>query len=87
MTSSPLLHLLDALRSLLYLLIMARMIVSFLPNIDMNNPIIKFVFGATEPMLAPFRAILPSTRIGIDFSPLLLMLVVDMVFRLLANII
>lgn len=82
-----LVELLSGLRMLLYILIMARMIVSFLPHADMRHPLIKFVYASTEPLLAPFRAILPSTRIGIDFSPLLLMLVVDMVFRIVQNLI
>lgn len=80
-----LLTFLSALRGLLYLLILARMIISFLPHADMRHPLVKFVYGATEPLLAPFRAILPSTRIGIDFSPLLLLLVMDMVIRIAEN--
>jgi len=80
-----LLSFIDALRFLLYILIVARMVISFLPHADMRHPLIKFVYGATEPLLAPFRAILPTTRIGIDFSPLLLMLVVDMIYRIVFN--
>ncbi len=80
-----LLTFLSALRGLLYLLILARMIISFLPHADMRHPLVKFVYGATEPLLAPFRAILPSTRIGIDFSPLLLLLVMDMIIRIAEN--
>lgn len=78
-----LLQVLDALRGLIYLLIVARMVISFLPHADHGHPVIRFVYNTTEPLLAPFRAILPSTRIGIDFSPLLLMLVVDMLYRIL----
>lgn len=82
-----LLTFLSALRGLLYLLILARMIISFLPHADMRHPLVKFVYAATEPLLAPFRAILPSTRIGIDFSPLLLLLVMDMIIRIVENMV
>lgn len=81
-----LIQILDALRGLLYLLIVARMVISFLPQIDHGHPIIRFVYSTTEPLLSPFRAILPTTRIGIDFSPLLLMLVVDMLYRILLSL-
>ncbi|MGE3728372.1 MAG: YggT family protein [Candidatus Sericytochromatia bacterium] len=80
-----LLTFLYALRGLFFFLILARMVISFLPHADMRHPLIKFVYAATEPLLAPFRAILPSTRIGIDFSPLLLLLVMDMVIRIAEN--
>jgi len=63
------------------------MVISFLPQVDLRHPIIRFVYGVTEPLLAPFRSILPSTRIGIDFSPLLLMLFMDIIFRLVVNLI
>jgi uncharacterized protein YggT (Ycf19 family) len=73
---------LDAARNLIYLLIMARMVVSFLPPMHHGHPLVRMIESATEPLLAPFRSILPSNRIGIDFSPLLLMLVVDLLFRI-----
>lgn len=77
---------LSGLRQLLWFLILARIILSFLPNIDPSHPIARFIHNATEPILAPFRAILPATRIGIDFSPMLAFFVIDMIFRLLINV-
>jgi YggT family protein len=77
---------LSGLRQLLWFLILARIILSFLPNIDSGHPIARFIHSATEPVLAPFRAILPSTRIGIDFSPMLAFFVIDLIFRLVINL-
>ena len=37
---------------------------------DPYNPIVQFIEKATEPLLAPFRSLLPAHRIGIDLSPL-----------------
>ncbi|NLH06858.1 MAG: YggT family protein [Chloroflexi bacterium] len=36
---------------------------------DPYNPIVRFLYNATEPILAPIREALPATG-GIDFSPL-----------------
>jgi YggT family protein len=44
---------------------------------DPRNPIVQFLYRATNPMLRPFRKILPPGRTGgIDFSPLLLLLLI-----------
>lgn len=36
---------------------------------DPYNPIVQFIERVTEPLLAPFRMLVPSYRIGIDLSP------------------
>jgi YggT family protein len=44
---------------------------------DPRNPIVHFLYRATEPLLRPFRRILPPARTGgIDFSPVLLILLI-----------
>jgi YggT family protein len=44
---------------------------------DPRNPIVQFLYRTTNPMLRPFRKILPPGRTGgIDFSPLLLLLLI-----------
>ena len=46
-------------------------------NPDPRNPIVQFLYRSTEPLLRPFRRILPPRRTGgIDFSPLLVILVI-----------
>jgi len=44
----------------------------------------EYVWRATEPLLAPIRSILPSTGM-IDFSPFVLMIIVDLIARLLIS--
>lgn len=51
-------------------LVVIRALLSWV-NPDPYNPIVKFIERATEPLLAPFRRLLPSHRIGIDLSPIL----------------
>ncbi|HZI66434.1 MAG TPA: YggT family protein [Thermoanaerobaculia bacterium] len=39
---------------------------------DPRNPIVRFLYRTTEPILRPFRRILPPSRTGgIDLSPIL----------------
>jgi len=43
---------------------------------DPYNPIVRFLYRVTEPVLRPVRRILPIGGIGIDFSPLIVILVI-----------
>ncbi len=45
---------------------------------------IAVVYQLTEPILAPIRRILPSTA-GIDFSPLVAMLILGVIVRVLGR--
>ncbi|MGM0602495.1 MAG: YggT family protein [Bacillota bacterium] len=54
-------------------LIIARVILSWVgPNVQNMNwkKVIIFIYNVTEPILGPIRNILPTTNMGIDFSPL-----------------
>jgi YggT family protein len=54
---------------------------------DPRNPIVQFLYRVTEPILRPFRKILPPRRTGgIDFSPLLVILLIYFIKILLARL-
>jgi YggT family protein len=73
--SQYLLTFLGLLLQILWLAILVRVILSWFP-IDPRNPIIRVVFDITEPVLAPFRRVIP--RIGMfDLSPLAALLVIS----------
>jgi YggT family protein len=73
--SQYLITFLGLLLQILWLAILVRVILSWFP-IDPRNPIIRVVFDITEPVLAPFRRVIP--RIGMfDLSPLAALLVIS----------
>ncbi|HPM43432.1 MAG TPA: YggT family protein, partial [Candidatus Omnitrophota bacterium] len=37
---------------------------------DPYNPIVQFLYKTTEPLLAPFRRLMPVYTIGLDISPI-----------------
>ena len=53
-------------------IIVARAIISWVSP-DPFNPIVRFLYRATEPVLRPIRRRLPMT-IGLDLSPMVLIL-------------
>jgi len=63
-------------------IILARVLLSWLPNIDYNNPIIQGLFQITEPVLAPIRRALPPMN-GLDLSPLVVLIGISILTRLI----
>jgi YggT family protein len=50
-------------------ILLGRVVISFF-NADQDNPIVRFLYAATEPVLAPLRRRLPRHG-GFDLSPLI----------------
>lgn len=53
--------------------IIIRALISWV-NPDPYNPLVQFLYRTTEPLLAPFRRIVPAYRFGIDISPIFALL-------------
>jgi len=67
--------LLDMILTLYMWIIIVRALISWV-NPDPYNPIVQFLYKVTEPVLAPIRRLLPTGRIGIDFSPLIVLFLI-----------
>jgi YggT family protein len=79
-----LLRLVNTLFDLIYILIMVRVLFSwFRPN--PYAPGVNLIYRITEPLLAPFRSILP-VGIGLDFSPLLALFFFQVIRNLLVRL-
>lgn len=68
----------------IYFLIIGRAIMSWFIK-DLSNPIARFLYEITEPLLAPIRALLQTLGLGgtmFDFSPLVLFLLLNFLSRL-----
>ncbi len=74
-------RLIELVADALYILVLARIVVSWL-HVNPWNPIVHWLRVIVDPILRPFRRILPSFG-GIDFSPLLAILVIFFVAHLL----
>lgn len=56
-------------------IVIARALISWV-NPDPYNPIVRFLYNATEPLLYRVRRSLPLFAGGIDFSPLIVLLAI-----------
>ena len=60
----------------LYLwLIIGRAIISWV-NPDPYNPIVTFLYRVTEPVMAPIRRLIPMRGMGIDISPIIVIMII-----------
>lgn len=55
-------------------------------NPDPHNPIVRFLYRATEPVLRPIRQRLPTWQMGLDLSPLIVILVIYFLQRFLVPV-
>ena len=62
--------------AILDLFVWARLIISWIPH-DPNNDITRIVYKVTEPMLKPIRDIIPALSLGIDISPFILLVLLN----------
>jgi YggT family protein len=66
---------LDYILTIANWLIIIRALLSWV-NPDPYNVIVQFIYKLTEPLLAPFRRLVPAYSIGIDFSPIFALLAI-----------
>jgi YggT family protein len=78
----------DVIYYVLLILIFARFILSWVrpdPYHPTWGPILRFVYNATEPLLAPIRRLLPASG-GLDFSPMILLFALYFLRSILAGL-
>jgi len=81
--ASPILWLLNVvhLAITIYIwIIIIRALISWVSP-DPFNPVVRFLYRATEPVLRPVRRSLPTYQIGLDLSPLLVIIALEIVDR------
>ena len=84
-------HLVEAIAALLHFvlniyiwILVARAIISWV-NPDPFNPIVRFLYRVTEPVLRPVRNALPLQGLGLDLSPMIVLLIIYVLDRFLVN--
>lgn len=56
-------------------IIIARAVISWVSP-DPYNPIVRFLYRVTEPVLRPVRHRLPTVAMGLDLSPMVVLLAI-----------
>ncbi len=74
----------DLLLSLYIWLIIARALISWV-NPSPYHPLVRFLYKATEPVLAPIRRLLPPIY-GLDLSPIIVIFLIYFIKELLFKV-
>lgn len=67
-----------------YVLLIGRVILSWVPGVDLSHPAVRFVYRVTAPILDPIRRVMPPIG-GLDFSPWVAILLLSVVQRVLTD--
>jgi YggT family protein len=81
---SVLVNFVRLLITVVWFLLIARVVLSW-TNPMGGGGVVAFIYPATEPILAPIRRVLPPTS-GIDWSPLVAMLLLGVVLRIVVRL-
>jgi YggT family protein len=85
--SSGVIGLVRSLLSIYMWIIIIRVLISWI-NPDPNNPVVQFLRGVTDPAIDALRRVLPPFfwSTGLDFTPLILIILLQLVMILLENV-
>jgi YggT family protein len=64
------------------ILLVVRIVMSWVRP-DPSNPLVRMLFQVTDPVLDPVRKLIPAAAGGIDFSPIVVFLIIDVVKRVI----
>jgi len=67
-------------------LIIARVVLSWI-NVNPNSQLVRFIYEFTEPILEPFRRLIPRGSVPLDFSPLIALIVLQLLERFILRLI
>ena len=68
-----------------YILLLLRVILSWVPGVDDRHPAVQFVQRVTAPVLAPIRRVLPPAG-GLDLSPMVAILLLILTQRIVVDL-
>ena len=71
----------ERLFQLVYLLLIIRVVLSWIPNVNYYHPVIHFIFRVTSLILDPIRRVVPPVA-GLDLSPLVAIVLLQLLLRL-----
>lgn len=64
--------------------LLVRILMSWIPNLDPYNPVVRFLYQITDPVLEPARKLIPPIG-AIDISPIVVFIVLGIIQDLLVR--
>ena len=67
--------------------LLARALLSWIPNIDPYHPVVQFLYSITEPVLEPIRKLVPPLGGMIDISMIIAFFAIIILEQLLRSLV
>lgn len=83
---NELLLILSMLLQLYSWVLVARVLMSWIPNLDPYNPAVQFLYQITEPVLEPVRRLIPPLGGTIDISMIVIFFALMILQRMLQTL-
>ena len=83
---NPVIQVVSLLLQVYSYVLLARALISWIPNLDPYNPIVQFLYQITEPVLEPIRRLIPPIGGMIDISLLVAFFAIIILQQLLATL-
>ena len=65
--------------------LLGRILITWVPNLDPSNPIVQLLFKVTDPVLEPARRIIPPIGM-IDISPIVVFFALQIISGMLMDL-
>jgi YggT family protein len=65
--------------------ILIRILMTWIPNLNPDNPIVQIIRSITDPILEPARRLIPPIG-GLDFSPIVVLLLLSVLQSLVTRL-
>jgi len=82
---NPVIQLLAVLVQLYSYVLLARALMSWIPNLDPSHPVVQVLYQITEPLLEPIRRIIPPLGGMIDISIIVLFIALSFLEQILSQ--
>ena len=82
---NPVIQLLAVLVQLYSYVLLARALMSWIPNLDPSHPVAQALYQITEPLLEPIRRIIPPLGGMIDISIIVLFIALSFLEQILTQ--
>lgn len=67
-------------------LILARILITWIPNLDPHNPAVQMLSQVTDPVLEPVRRLIPPLGGMIDISPIVVLFALSFIAQLFQDL-
>ncbi|MER2598432.1 MAG: YggT family protein [Caldilineales bacterium] len=64
--------------------ILIRVLLTWIPNLSRDNPLVRLLSQMTDPILEPARRIIPAVG-GIDFSPIVVLFIIRLLQQMVRS--